>query len=561
MAENYYSLLGEGFTRAAQFRRKDEKKQMKKAMKYQLIYGLGGKFLGDLISTPFKEPVKRFFNTEAGRQVKAKQTYSLSDLERLENIDSDITKSGGDGGPVQGLVNVYMGHVDDRMASPDMFGPKWEEGPNAHKAAAWRASLEPRVREKAEAEYGELRDRIQELSRTPSDKRLSELAAGAKILSPSPGVSVGRWIGQLLGGKTQADRDRDGMAYILTGDSPDLKGSAWANAATQGFINKSNKAAELYNPDFIRDTFDEMKEGMMYRDVKLVYDEDLHSAWNILSETQKAQTANMASQANVASQLTTSPARLLNISGYDEVKNSLVQKLGRMPNEAEMDEGMTVQSKGMDMNTVVVNNLISQLDSRSEMIEIRDRLRDDLMRVTASEIRRPGVTKDYYNAEDWQTAIVDQRIDSAYRSWLQLSSSTYHSARLKAIQDGNFDASFVGDDADVNIQEALLYGVQRIGEDYLNITNQDQRDTIMTRILDRIGMPIQDQLRTGSVNQFSRNIFGEEMVEYVGLPPGADKEKLQERVRERLKKRNAGKDGDDNNNSLVDHVYGDDGST
>ena len=162
MAENYYSLLGEGFTRAAQLRSRDEKKQMKKAMKYQLLYGLGGKFLGDLISTPFKEPVKRFFNTEAGRQVKAKQTFALSDLERLENIDSDITKSGGDGGPVQGLVNVYMGHVDDRMASPDMFGPKWEEGPNAHIASSWRASVEPVARKRAEQEYSELRDRIQE---------------------------------------------------------------------------------------------------------------------------------------------------------------------------------------------------------------------------------------------------------------------------------------------------------------------------------------------------------------------------------------------------------------
>ena len=79
MAENYYSLLGEGFTRAAQLRSRDDKMQMKKAMKYQLLYGLGGKFLGDLISTPFKEPVKRFFNTEAGRQVKAQKTYALSD--------------------------------------------------------------------------------------------------------------------------------------------------------------------------------------------------------------------------------------------------------------------------------------------------------------------------------------------------------------------------------------------------------------------------------------------------------------------------------------------------
>ena len=42
MAENYYSLLGEGFTRAARLRSKDEKKMMKKAMKYQLLYGLGG---------------------------------------------------------------------------------------------------------------------------------------------------------------------------------------------------------------------------------------------------------------------------------------------------------------------------------------------------------------------------------------------------------------------------------------------------------------------------------------------------------------------------------------
>jgi len=558
MAENYYSLLGEGFTRAAQLRSRDEKKQMKKAMKYQLLYGLGGQFLGDLISTPFKEPVKRFFNMEAGRQVKAKQTHALSDLDRLQTVESDLTRTGGEGGPVQGLVNVYMENVDNMMSAPDWFGPEWEKGPNAHVAASWRTSVEPRVREQAEKEVTELRNRIQELSLTPSDKRLAELAAGAKILSPNAGVGAGRWLMERFGGKSKGDRMSEGVNYILTGDSPDLKDSAWARAATQAFINKSDRAAELYNPDFIRDTFEEIKSGMMYQNGRLTHSPELSQAWDLLDATQQLRSQTVADSANVASKLTTSPARSINRSGYDEVAASLFQELGRIPTEAEVDEGMTVQSKGMDMNNTVVSNLIDQLHVRSEMVEIRDRLRDDLAIKTASEIRRPGVNREYYNAPKWQQAIIDNHIDSTYRGWLQLSSSTYHSARLKAISDEIIDETFVGDDADVNIQEALMYGVQRIGEDYLTITNQDKRNTIVSRILDKLDMPIQDPIRTGSVSQTHANLLTGEMVDLVS---GSDQEKVRERAKERLENRNVGQDGEDNSNSLVEHLYGDDGST
>jgi len=558
MAENYYSLLGQGFAQAAQLRRKDDEKRMKKAMKYQLLYGLGGQFLGDLISTPFKEPVKRFFNMEAGRQVKAKQTHALADLDRLKTVESDLTRTGGEGGPVQGLVNVYMDNVDNMMSAPDWFGPEWEKGPNAHVASSWRTSVEPRVREQAEKEVTELRNRIQELSLTPSDKRLAELAAGAKILSPNAGVGAGRWLMERFGGKSKADRMSEGVNYILTGDSPDLKDSAWARAATQAFINKSDRAAELYNPDFIRDTFEEIKSGMMYQNGRLTHSPELSQAWDLLDATQQLRSQTVADSANVASKLTTSPARSINRSGYDEVAASLFQELGRIPTEAEVDEGMTVQSKGMDMNNTVVSNLIDQLHVRSEMVEIRDRLRDDLAIKTASEIRRPGVNREYYNAPKWQQAIIDNHIDSTYRGWLQLSSSTYHSARLKAISDEIIDETFVGDDADVNIQEALMYGVQRIGEDYLTITNQDKRNTIISRILDKLDMPIQDPIRTGSVSQTHANLLTGEMVDLVS---GSDQEKVRERAKERLENRNVGQDGEDNSNSLVEHLYGDDGST
>ena len=132
------------------------------------------------------------------------------------------------------------------------------------------------------------------------------------------------------------------MTYILTGDSPDLKGSAWANAATQGFINKSNKAAELYNPDFIRDTFEEIKSGMMYQNGRLTHSPELSQAWDLLDATQQLRSQTVADSANVASKLTTSPARSINRSGYDEVAASLFQDLGRIPTEAEVDEEMTV---------------------------------------------------------------------------------------------------------------------------------------------------------------------------------------------------------------------------
>ena len=558
MAENYYSLLGQGFAQAAQLRRKDDEKRMKKAMKYQLLYGLGGQFLGDLISTPFKEPVKRFFNMEAGRQVKAKQTHALADLDRLKTVESDLTRTGGEGGPVQGLVNVYMDNVDNMMSAPDWFGPEWEKGPNAHVASSWRTSVEPRVREQAEKEVTELRNRIQELSLTPSDKRLAELAAGAKILSPNAGVGAGRWLMERFGGKSKADRMSEGVNYILTGDSPDLKDSAWARAATQAFVNKSDRAAELYNPDFIRDTFEEIKSGMMYQNGRLTHSPELSQAWDLLDATQQLRSQTMADSANVASKLTTSPARSINRSGYDEVAASLFQDLGRIPTEAEVDEGMTVQSKGMDMNNTVVSSIIDQLRVRTEMVEIQDRLRDDLAIHTAGQMRGPDVSREYYNAPKWQRAIIDNHIDSTYRGWLQLSSSTYHSARLKAISDEIIDETFVGDDADVNIQEALMYGVQRIGEDYLTITNQDKRNTIISRILDKLDMPIQDPIRTGSVSQTHANLLTGEMVDLVS---GSDQEKVRERAKERLENRNVGQDGENNSNSLVEHLYGDDGST
>ena len=97
-----YSLLGQGFAKAAQGNLSEQRKMMKEAQRRQLVTAAltpvaqgVGQFATDLISAPFREPAKRFMTTDYGQKIKrAKKSEEESKSEESEGEDLQSVNTG-----------------------------------------------------------------------------------------------------------------------------------------------------------------------------------------------------------------------------------------------------------------------------------------------------------------------------------------------------------------------------------------------------------------------------------------------------------------------------------
>ena len=80
-----YSLLGQGFAKAAQGNLSEQRKMMKEAQRRQLVTAAltpvaqgVGQFATDLIAAPFKDAASNFYNRGAGKGLNAnRKAYRL----------------------------------------------------------------------------------------------------------------------------------------------------------------------------------------------------------------------------------------------------------------------------------------------------------------------------------------------------------------------------------------------------------------------------------------------------------------------------------------------------
>jgi len=96
-----YSLLGQGFAKAAQGNLSEQRKMMKEAQRRQLITAAltpvaqgVGQFATDLISAPFKDAASNFYNRGAGKGLNANRKAYRSLEKQAKDRMSEINKQG-----------------------------------------------------------------------------------------------------------------------------------------------------------------------------------------------------------------------------------------------------------------------------------------------------------------------------------------------------------------------------------------------------------------------------------------------------------------------------------
>ena len=228
-----YSALGAGMSSQYQRDRDEMKKLMKLQQRQQLMTAAlapiaqgVGQFATDLISAPFKEPVKQFMNTSEGRQLKTIKAARRADQQRVAARQKLITESGLDDASF--IRQEVATNVDAQMTAD--LGDDFTN--NGYLFAKERVQ---RIEDNTAARLASWQDAKKKVATVYTDDEWRDIISE---YNPEPSnLGQGLWQGgkRLLGfGKSKEESRRDAFDAVLT-----YFELAPADYATQESTNKT----------------------------------------------------------------------------------------------------------------------------------------------------------------------------------------------------------------------------------------------------------------------------------------------------------------------------------
>jgi len=216
-----YSLLGQGFAKAAQGNLSEQRKMMKEAQRRQLMTAAltpiaqgVGQFATDLISAPFRDPAKRFMTTDYGQKIKRAKKIRRSEQSALAAEAKRVSESG------MGMMALYTreaGENIDRGYAQQLGKEEYENNKEFY-----GTSREKRALANAQARYDAYQKAYKNLSTTYTDEEWKD--AITKYGSESPNAATSFWRGakRILGvGKTNEELRKEAFNNIV--DTMDLE--------------------------------------------------------------------------------------------------------------------------------------------------------------------------------------------------------------------------------------------------------------------------------------------------------------------------------------------------
>lgn len=217
-----YSLLGQGFAKAAQSNLSEQRKMMKEAQRRQLMTAAltpiaqgVGQFATDLISAPFRDPAKRFMTTDYGQKIKRAKKLRRSEQASLAAEAKRVSESG------MGMMALYTreaGENIDRGYVQQLGKEEYENNKEFY-----GTSREERALANAQTRYDAYQKAYKSLSTTYTDEEWKD--AITKYGSESPNAATSLWRGakRILGvGRTNEELRKEAFNNIV--DTMDLEG-------------------------------------------------------------------------------------------------------------------------------------------------------------------------------------------------------------------------------------------------------------------------------------------------------------------------------------------------
>lgn len=210
-----YRALGAGMSSQYQRDRDEMKKLMKLQQRQQLMTAAlapiaqgVGQFATDLISAPFKEPVKQFMNTAEGRQLKIIKAARRADQQRVAARQKVISESGLDD---ESFIRQEVATNVDAQMTADL-GDEFTN--NGYLFAKERAQ---RINDNTAARLASWQDAKKKVATVYTDDEWRDIISE---YNPEPAnLGQGLWQGgkRLLGfGKSKEESRRDAFDEVLT---------------------------------------------------------------------------------------------------------------------------------------------------------------------------------------------------------------------------------------------------------------------------------------------------------------------------------------------------------
>ena len=209
-----YSLLGQGFSQAAQGNLSDRKKLMKEAQRRQLMTAAltpiaqgVGQFATDLISAPFKDPAKRFMTTDYGKKLKRAKKLRRTDQSQLSAETKRISDSG------MGGMNLYTQEAEERVVA----GFKKKLGSDyTSNEEFYSSQVNEQATANAKKRYAAYQDAVSKSSRVFSDAEWEESVTKYGSESPNAAVSLWRGAKRLVGvGKSNEEYRKEAFDNVV----------------------------------------------------------------------------------------------------------------------------------------------------------------------------------------------------------------------------------------------------------------------------------------------------------------------------------------------------------
>jgi len=210
-----YRALGAGMSSQYQRDRDEMKKLIKLQQRQQLMTAAlapiaqgVGQFATDLISAPFKEPVKQFMNTAEGRQLKTIKAARRADQQRVASRQKVISESGLDD---ESFIRQEVATNVDAQMTADL-GDEFTN--NGYLFAKERAQ---RINDNTAARLASWQDAKKKVATVYTDDEWRDIISE---YNPEPAnLGQGLWQGgkRLLGfGKSKEESRRDAFDEVLT---------------------------------------------------------------------------------------------------------------------------------------------------------------------------------------------------------------------------------------------------------------------------------------------------------------------------------------------------------
>tara|TARA_R100000951_G_scaffold23892_1_gene20113 strand:- start:6166 stop:9291 length:3126 start_codon:yes stop_codon:yes gene_type:complete len=212
-----YSLLGQGFAKAAQGNLSEQRKMMKEAQRRQLVTAAltpvaqgVGQFATDLISAPFKDAASNFYNRGAGKGLNANRKAYRSLEKQAKDRMSEINK--------QGKYNYFKSISDEAYLAYDAKS-RSDLGEDFKSHAAYSeglVELPSLIRQQQDKEYGEAVTEYNSYLDSPTQAQVSAAIKKYSPYATNPASWLYKKGKQIITGQDSAEIEEKALNRLQT---------------------------------------------------------------------------------------------------------------------------------------------------------------------------------------------------------------------------------------------------------------------------------------------------------------------------------------------------------